>query len=169
MEFSDPMAASILGLPYWLVGAILTVALFGAFQVYYWVGHKVGDAVYESRLGRKIGQERIIKVENVVRKWGHSPSTGVSSSRAAAHAAVGGGRAADQLLAGISVRERAGLPDLGAAGLVRALFGHLGVARARRRLCRSWRSCSPSWCWSCWSVYVLWRRRSRDAPAAQAS
>ncbi|WP_245674876.1 DedA family protein [Herbidospora cretacea] len=70
MEFPDPMAASILGLPYWLVGAILTVALFGAFQVYYWVGHKVGDAVYASRLGRRIGQERIIKVENVVRKWG---------------------------------------------------------------------------------------------------
>ncbi|GLW98724.1 VTT domain-containing protein [Microtetraspora sp. NBRC 16547] len=66
----DPMSASLLGLPFWIVVAIGVVALFGVFQVYYWVGHRLGQALYRSRLGRKIGQERILKVENVVRRWG---------------------------------------------------------------------------------------------------
>ncbi|WP_052423574.1 DedA family protein [Nonomuraea candida] len=59
-----------LGLPYWLVGAILIVALFGAFQVYYWVGRKLGEKIYESRVGVKVGRERIEKVERVVERWG---------------------------------------------------------------------------------------------------
>ncbi|MGP3960075.1 DedA family protein [Nonomuraea sp. 3N208] len=59
-----------LGLPYWLVGAILILALFGAFQVYYWVGRKLGDKLYDSRIGVKVGRERIEKVERVVEKWG---------------------------------------------------------------------------------------------------
>jgi LPXTG-motif cell wall-anchored protein len=59
-----------LGLPYWLVGAILILALFGAFQVYYWVGRKLGEKLYESRIGVKLGRERIAKIEHVVEKWG---------------------------------------------------------------------------------------------------
>ncbi|MEO3801261.1 VTT domain-containing protein [Nonomuraea sp. B1E8] len=59
-----------LGLPYWLVGAILMLALFGAFQVYYWVGRKLGEKLYESRVGVKLGRERIAKIEQVVEKWG---------------------------------------------------------------------------------------------------
>ncbi|MEO3888477.1 VTT domain-containing protein [Nonomuraea sp. B5E05] len=59
-----------LGLPYWLVGAILMLALFGAFQVYYWVGRKLGEKLYESRVGVKLGRERITKIEQVVEKWG---------------------------------------------------------------------------------------------------
>ncbi|TDC94991.1 hypothetical protein E1292_39435 [Nonomuraea deserti] len=59
-----------LGLPYWLVGAILILALFGAFQVYYWVGRKLGERLYESRVGVKLGRERIAKIEQVVEKWG---------------------------------------------------------------------------------------------------
>ncbi|WP_336206251.1 DedA family protein [Nonomuraea sp. LPB2021202275-12-8] len=64
---ADPF---LLGLPYWLVGAILILALFGAFQVYYWVGRKLGEKMYESRMGVKLGRERIQKVERVVEKWG---------------------------------------------------------------------------------------------------
>jgi membrane protein DedA with SNARE-associated domain len=66
----DPTRPFWLGLPYWLVGAILILALFGAFQVYYWVGRKLGEKLYESRVGRKLGRERIAKIERVVEKWG---------------------------------------------------------------------------------------------------
>jgi membrane protein DedA with SNARE-associated domain len=64
---ADPF---LLGLPYWLVGAVLILALFGAFQVYYWVGRTLGEKMYDSRLGLKVGRERIEKVERVVEKWG---------------------------------------------------------------------------------------------------
>ncbi|MEV4800838.1 VTT domain-containing protein [Nonomuraea sp. NPDC049421] len=57
-------------LPYWLVGAILIVALFGAFQVYYWVGRRLGEKLYESRVGVKLGRDRIAKIESVVERWG---------------------------------------------------------------------------------------------------
>ncbi|MFI6323477.1 DedA family protein [Nonomuraea sp. NPDC050556] len=59
-----------LGLPYWLVGVVLIIALFGAFQAYYWIGRKLGEKLYESRIGVKVGRERIRKVEHVVEKWG---------------------------------------------------------------------------------------------------
>jgi membrane protein DedA with SNARE-associated domain len=58
------------GLPYWLVGAVLILALFGAFQVYYWVGRKLGERLYDSRIGVKLGRERIAKIEHVVERWG---------------------------------------------------------------------------------------------------
>lgn len=64
---ADPF---LLGLPYWLVGAILILALFGTFQVYYWVGRTLGEKMYDSRLGLKVGRDRIDKVERVVEKWG---------------------------------------------------------------------------------------------------
>ncbi|WP_327106203.1 DedA family protein [Nonomuraea glycinis] len=64
---ADPF---LLGLPYWLVGAVLILALFGAFQVYYWVGRALGEKMYDSRLGLKVGRDRIEKVERVVEKWG---------------------------------------------------------------------------------------------------
>ncbi|AQZ69385.1 similar to Uncharacterized membrane-associated protein [[Actinomadura] parvosata subsp. kistnae] len=59
-----------LNLPYWLVGAILILALFGAFQVYYWVGRRLGERLYDSRVGVRFGRERIQKVERVVERWG---------------------------------------------------------------------------------------------------
>ncbi|WP_235854549.1 DedA family protein [Nonomuraea aridisoli] len=65
-----PTAPYWLGLPYWLVGAILILALFAAFQVYYWVGRRLGERLYESRVGVKMGRERIAKIEQVVEKWG---------------------------------------------------------------------------------------------------
>jgi membrane protein DedA with SNARE-associated domain len=70
VDISNPTSASLFGLPLWLVVTIGAVALFGAFQVYYWVGHMLGDALYRSRLGKRIGHERIQKVETVVRRWG---------------------------------------------------------------------------------------------------
>jgi membrane protein DedA with SNARE-associated domain len=66
----DPTEPFWLGLPYWLVGAILILALFGAFQVYYWVGRKLGERLYDSRIGVKLGRERIAKIEHVVERWG---------------------------------------------------------------------------------------------------
>jgi membrane protein DedA with SNARE-associated domain len=59
-----------LGLPYWLVGVVLIIALFGAFQVYYWVGRRLGERLYDSRIGVKLGRERIGKVEAIVQRWG---------------------------------------------------------------------------------------------------
>ncbi|WP_326643369.1 VTT domain-containing protein [Streptosporangium sp. NBC_01755] len=70
MGIPDPASASFLGMPLWLWVIIGGVALFGAFQAYYWIGHVLGSRLYTSRLGTKIGQENILRVENVVRKWG---------------------------------------------------------------------------------------------------
>ncbi|MGW6498049.1 DedA family protein [Nonomuraea angiospora] len=67
---ADPTRPFWLGLPYWLVGAILILALFGAFQVYYWVGRKLGEKLYDSRVVSRVGRERIAKIEQVVEKWG---------------------------------------------------------------------------------------------------
>ncbi|MER6506641.1 VTT domain-containing protein [Nonomuraea sp. NPDC001636] len=66
----DPTRPFWLGLPYWLVGAVLILALFGAFQVYYWVGRKLGEKLYESKVGVRLGRERIARIEGVVEKWG---------------------------------------------------------------------------------------------------
>ncbi|GIH26101.1 hypothetical protein Aph01nite_44110 [Acrocarpospora phusangensis] len=56
--------------PYWLLVLVGGIALFGAFQFYYWGGKKLGGKLYETRIGRRIGKERVEKVENVVRRWG---------------------------------------------------------------------------------------------------
>lgn len=65
-----PWDPFLFGLPYWLVGAVLIVALFGAFQVYYWVGRRLGDRLYASRVGERIGRERIARIERIVGRWG---------------------------------------------------------------------------------------------------
>ncbi|GAA5055659.1 membrane protein DedA with SNARE-associated domain [Thermocatellispora tengchongensis] len=70
LSIPAPTEASLFGLPLWLVVAVGAVALFGAFQVYYWVGHFLGERLYASRVGTRIGRHRIRKVENVVRRWG---------------------------------------------------------------------------------------------------
>ncbi|MER7502767.1 VTT domain-containing protein [Nonomuraea pusilla] len=66
----DPTRPFWLGLPYWLVGGILILALFGAFQVYYWVGRRLGEKLYDSRVGVRLGRERIASIERVLEKWG---------------------------------------------------------------------------------------------------
>lgn len=70
MSIPDPTASSVLGMPLWLWAAVCVLIMFGVFQVYYWVGHKLGERLYESRVGQKIGQHRILKVENLVRRRG---------------------------------------------------------------------------------------------------
>jgi len=57
-------------MPLWLWVIVGGVALFGAFQAYYWIGHFLGSKLYTSRLGTKIGQQNIARVEAVVSKWG---------------------------------------------------------------------------------------------------
>ncbi|MER6950756.1 VTT domain-containing protein [Nonomuraea sp. NPDC000554] len=55
--------------PLWL-GAVLLVGLFGAFQAYYWIGRKLGEKLYDSRIGTRLGRERIAKIEHIVERWG---------------------------------------------------------------------------------------------------
>ncbi|NUT38526.1 MAG: hypothetical protein HOV86_00950 [Thermoactinospora sp.] len=66
----DPTAASWLGLPLWLWVALGAIALFGAFQAYYWIGYKLGEKLYDSRFGRRLPRAQIQRVERVVEKWG---------------------------------------------------------------------------------------------------
>ncbi|GAA3106457.1 hypothetical protein GCM10020001_025370 [Nonomuraea salmonea] len=70
MAVPAPTAPFWFGLEYWQVGVILINALFGAFQVYYWVGRRLGEKLYESRVGVKLGRDRIAKIEAVVERWG---------------------------------------------------------------------------------------------------
>ncbi|WP_326824795.1 DedA family protein [Streptosporangium sp. NBC_01756] len=69
-DIPDPTSASFLGMPLWLWVLLGGIALFGVFQVYYWIGYKLGPRLYASRLGRKIGEKNILTVENAVRRWG---------------------------------------------------------------------------------------------------
>lgn len=67
---TDPTSLSFLGMPLWLWVVLGAIGLFCAFQAYYWVGYKLGPKIYASRLGRKVGEKNILKVENAVRRWG---------------------------------------------------------------------------------------------------
>ncbi|MER5320400.1 DedA family protein [Streptosporangium roseum] len=69
-DITDPNSLSFLGMPLWLWVVLGGIGLFGAFQAYYWVGYKIGPKLYASRLGRKVGDKNILKVENAVRRWG---------------------------------------------------------------------------------------------------
>ncbi|GAA0915267.1 DedA family protein [Nonomuraea longicatena] len=62
--------ASVFGLPYWLIVLVGAVALFAAFQAYYWIGFKLGERLYESKIGRRLPRAQIARVEKVVEKWG---------------------------------------------------------------------------------------------------
>ncbi|MEV4893436.1 VTT domain-containing protein [Nonomuraea sp. NPDC055795] len=66
----DPTRASFFGLPYWVIVLVGAIALFGAFQAYYWIGHKLGEKLYDSRIGRRLPRAQIARVEKVVEKWG---------------------------------------------------------------------------------------------------
>jgi membrane-associated protein len=70
VDIPDPTAASFLGMPLWLWALICVLIMFALFQGYYWAGHKLGERLYESRIGVKIGHRRILKVENLVRRRG---------------------------------------------------------------------------------------------------
>jgi membrane-associated protein len=57
-------------MPLWLWVLIGGIALFGAFQAYYWIGRTLGPRLYASRVGRRINQEAIRTVERAVSRWG---------------------------------------------------------------------------------------------------
>jgi membrane-associated protein len=69
-SFMSTLKSWLTSLPLWFWVVVGVIALFGAFQAYYWIGHILGVRLYTSRLGRKIGQENILRVEKVVKKWG---------------------------------------------------------------------------------------------------
>ncbi|RJL32666.1 DedA family protein [Bailinhaonella thermotolerans] len=58
------------GMPLWLGLIVAVLIIFGRGQAYYWAGRGLGLKLYASRLGRRIGEERIRKVEDIVRKRG---------------------------------------------------------------------------------------------------
>lgn len=64
------MPKDLFGLPLWaaLVAAILIIFVRG--QAYYWIGRGLGAKVYTSRLGRRVGEERLRKVEALVARRG---------------------------------------------------------------------------------------------------
>jgi membrane-associated protein len=70
MSIPDPTASSVLGMPLWLWALVCVLIMIALFQFYYWVGYKLGERLYESRIGRRIGRHRILKVENLVRRRG---------------------------------------------------------------------------------------------------
>ncbi|MFI0445738.1 DedA family protein [Actinomadura sp. 6N118] len=64
------MPKDLFGLPLWaaLVAAILIIFVRG--QAYYWIGRGLGAKIYTSRLGRRVGEERLRKVEALVARRG---------------------------------------------------------------------------------------------------
>ncbi|WP_283137705.1 DedA family protein [Rhizohabitans arisaemae] len=76
MKSLSPLSPSVvtetgwLGMPLWLWAAICVLIMFALFQGYYWFGHFVGEKLYASKLGTRIGRQRIQTIENLVRKRG---------------------------------------------------------------------------------------------------
>lgn len=58
------------GMPLWLGAAVAVLIIFVRGQVYYWIGRTVGPRVYTSRIGRRIGESRLRRVEAVVARRG---------------------------------------------------------------------------------------------------
>jgi membrane-associated protein len=58
------------GMPLWLgvVAAVLIIFVRGV--VYYWVGRVLGQRIYTSRAGRRIGEHRLRRVESLVAQRG---------------------------------------------------------------------------------------------------
>lgn len=70
MNVPDPTASSVLGMPLWLWALVCVLIMFALFQFYYWAGYRLGERLYESGLGRRIGRRRIRRVEDLVRRRG---------------------------------------------------------------------------------------------------
>lgn len=62
--------ATFWGMPLWLAVAVSVLIIFGRGQAYYWIGRGLGPRLYTSRLGRRIGEERLRRVERLVRTRG---------------------------------------------------------------------------------------------------
>ncbi|MFD2349471.1 DedA family protein [Nonomuraea ferruginea] len=107
------------------------IALFVVFQVYYWVGRRLGEKLYESRVGERMGRERIARIERTVEKWGALAVYGCFWVPMLRHTLpwVAGGTAGFVSL--VRGGQRARVHDLGAAVVVRRHGGAVGVAAAR--------------------------------------
>jgi membrane-associated protein len=62
--------ATFWGMPLWLAVSVSVLIIFGRGQAYYWIGRGLGPRLYTSRLGRRIGEERLRRVERLVRTRG---------------------------------------------------------------------------------------------------
>ncbi|MFC6882008.1 MULTISPECIES: DedA family protein [Actinomadura] len=58
------------GMPLWLGAAVAVLIIFVRGQVYYWIGRTVGPRVYTSRIGRRVGEHRLRRVEAMVARRG---------------------------------------------------------------------------------------------------
>ncbi|WP_018657812.1 DedA family protein [Actinomadura flavalba] len=64
------MRDGFLGMPVWLVVVLAVLVIVVRGQVYYWIGRGTGPRVYASRLGRRVGADRLRRVEGVVARRG---------------------------------------------------------------------------------------------------
>jgi membrane protein DedA with SNARE-associated domain len=58
------------GMPLWLGVLVAVLIIFVRGQVYYWIGRALGERIYTSRLGRRIGEGRLRRVERLVARRG---------------------------------------------------------------------------------------------------
>jgi membrane protein DedA with SNARE-associated domain len=58
------------GMPLWLGVAVAVLIIFVRGQAYYWIGRGLGERIYTSRAGRRIGEERLRKVQALVARRG---------------------------------------------------------------------------------------------------
>lgn len=58
------------GMPLWLAVVVAVLIIFGRGQAYYWIGRGLGPRLASSRLGRRIGADRLRRVERLVRTRG---------------------------------------------------------------------------------------------------
>ncbi|WP_327084898.1 VTT domain-containing protein [Nonomuraea sp. NBC_01738] len=70
MDDLSGFAALLGGMPFWLVVAVAAAIIFARGQAYYWAGRGAGTKLYTSKLGRRIGEHRLRKVEAFVRRRG---------------------------------------------------------------------------------------------------
>ncbi|MEU6034737.1 DedA family protein [Actinomadura sp. NPDC047616] len=64
------MRDSFLGMPLWLAVIASVLIIFVRGQAYYWIGRGVGPRVYASRVGRRVGEHHLRRVEGLVSRRG---------------------------------------------------------------------------------------------------
>ncbi|MEU5878916.1 DedA family protein [Spirillospora sp. NPDC047279] len=64
------MPKDLFGLPLWAALAVAILIIFVRGQAYYWLGRGLGSKIYTSRLGRRVGEERLRRVEEIVARRG---------------------------------------------------------------------------------------------------
>ncbi|MFG2000752.1 DedA family protein [Spirillospora sp. NPDC048911] len=64
------MPKDLFGLPLWAALAVAILIIFVRGQAYYWIGRGLGARIHTSRLGRRVGEERLRSVEALVARRG---------------------------------------------------------------------------------------------------